>query len=264
MALKEQGRRGEPLAGLLVIDAHAHLGNEAGFSIPASGPEAILETMDRLGVAAACVSHLLALRGDVHRGNEMIAEACRRWPGRFLGYACAEPNDPDQIEQELDRCLANLSMRAIKIHADFQGYPIEGPEYQRVYEYAQRRGHTPVLAHGLLQAEALERLARAYPAVPFIVAHFGGYYHGRYADKMVEVLRRHDNVFTDLVSSVVPFGGLEGLVRHVGAEKLLYGSDVCYQEATHQIGRVLFAQISEREKEMILGRNAAALFGLAS
>lgn len=255
MELKEKGRRGMPLKDILVIDCHGHLGSEANFNIPAVTTEAILTTMDRIGIDTVCVSHLMALRGDYRGGNDLVAAAVQQYPGRFLGYACPDPNCPEDIESELDRCFGELRLHAIKIHAGFQGYPIDGAGYHQVYEYAQTHGAIPVLGHGFAQAGRMEKIAHSYPEVPFIVAHFGGSYHGRFPEEMVEVIRKYDNVFTDLVSSVVPFGGLEVLVNKVGADKLLYGSDICYQEATHQIGRVLFARISEREKEKILGLN---------
>jgi predicted TIM-barrel fold metal-dependent hydrolase len=262
MELKIRGRCGAALEGMLVVDAHGHLGNEGIFSVPISSPEGILDTMDRIGIDVVCVSHLMALRGYYREGNDRIAAVVEEHPQRFLGYACPDPNCPEDIEAELDRCFGTLGLRAIKIHASFQEYPIDGPGYQRVYAYAEAHGGIPVLGHGFSAAGPMERIARSYPGVPFIVAHFGGSYHGRFADEMVEVIRNCDNVFTDLVHSVVPFGGLEVLVDQVGADKLLYGSDICYQEATHQIGRVLFARISELEKEKILGLNAARLLGL--
>ncbi len=258
--VKEKSRRGLPLDDLLVIDCHGHLGNEANFSIPAIEPEAILQTMDRIGIDTLWVSHLMALRGDYRRGNDEVAEALRRYPGRFVGYAVPHLDFPDELEPELDRCFDQLGMQAIKIHGDMQGYPLDSPVCHRVYEYAQARGGgIPILGHGFDNPGLMAKLAPAYPDVTFLVAHYGGYYHGRFPDEMSAVIRKYDNVVTDLVATIAPYGGVEAMAALVGVEKLLYGSDVCYQEATHQIGRVLFAKLSDADKEKILGLNAARI-----
>jgi len=260
-AILQYAALGEPLDSLLIVDVHGHLGAAGGFDNPVRQPEELLAVMDRIGVEAVCVSHLLSLNGDYHLGNDLVADAVRRFPGRFLGYAVANPNRPEEIQAELDRCCHDLAMRAIKVHADFQGYPIDGEGYRRMYEYSQANGGLPVLGHGL-SAAATARLAADYPSVPFIVAHSGGGYQGRFLDDIIGLAIRADNVYLDLCSSLAYFGALEVLVRQVGAEKLLFGSDLSYQQMTHAIGRILFARISDADKELILGLNAARLFRL--
>jgi predicted TIM-barrel fold metal-dependent hydrolase len=260
--LSEHGRLGLPLAGHLVIDAHGHLGTYGAFDIPASTPEAIVAIMDRIGVRALCASHLMALVGDCRAGNDLLAEAMRRYPGRFIGYAVANPNRPEEIEPELERCRQALGMRGIKVHAGFAAQPVDSPGFWRMYEWSAAHGNLPVLGHGFDDAAAMERIALAFPQVPFIVAHAGGAYRGGVPDPVILLAARLDNIYLDLCSSLAYEGALERLVRLVGAQKLLFGSDLCFQQATQQVGRVLFADISEPDKEAILGLNAAQLFGL--
>ena len=52
------------------------------------------------------------------------------------------------------------------------------------------------------------------------------------------------------------------LVAAIGAERVLYGSDVPFLSPVPQVGKVVYADIGETEKRMILGLNAARLFGV--
>jgi len=262
MNFKEAGLRGAALRERFVMDVHGHLGTYGMFNIPVATPEGVVAIMDRIGIDVLCVSHVLSLVGDYRQGNDYIAEAMRAFPGRFLGYAVANPNYPADIESELDRCIERLGMSGIKVHNSLHGYPVDGPACWRIYGYAARHGSLPVLGHGFGDAHVMERIATSFPEVPFIVAHSGGGYHGRYPEDIITLGAELDNVYLDLCSSTACFGALEELVSRVGAHKILYGSDLCWQQATHQIGRVLFADIAEEDKEAILGLNAARLFGI--
>ena len=61
--------------------------------------------------------------------------------------------------------------------------------------------------------------------------------------------------------STCPRGLIEELVGSVPLHKIVWGTDQLFLSATQQIGRMLFARISEEQKRAILGENAMALFG---
>jgi predicted TIM-barrel fold metal-dependent hydrolase len=42
----------------------------------------------------------------------------------------------------------------------------------------------------------------------------------------------------------------------VGAERIIWGSDITFLNQAHQLGRVIGADLSEEEKRLILGGNA--------
>jgi predicted TIM-barrel fold metal-dependent hydrolase len=260
--LKEKALRGEPITDCTVIDIHGHFGHEGWFDIPAGTPEDVLAVMDRIGIDVLCVSHLLSLRGDCRQGNDLLADALQRYPGRFIGYAVANPNSPSDILAELDRCYDELGMKGIKTHNEFHQYPADGAGYWFMYEYAREKG-LPVLGHNFGDVAMTEKIVRAFPEVNFILAHTGANYHGRTPHPILELAKQYDNLYLDLAGTMVSYGAFEVLVQTVGANKIVYGSDICYQQATHQIGRVLLADIPFEEKRAILGENAARIFRLS-
>lgn len=253
--------RGEPINDCRIIDIHGHFGHEGWFDIPAGTPEAVIAVMDRVGIDMLCVSHLLSLRGDCRRGNDLIAGAMEHYPGRFIGYAVANPNTPPAIVSELERCIDVLGMKGIKTHNEFHQYPADGPGYWTMYEYAREK-NLPVLGHNFGDAAMTERIVKAFPEVNFILAHTGANYQGRVADPVIELTKKYGNLYLDLAGTMVSYGAFEVLVKTVGRNQIVYGSDICYQQATHQIGRVLMAEIDADDKRAILGENAARLLGL--
>ena len=57
-------------------------------------------------------------------------------------------------------------------------------------------------------------------------------------------------------------GVVEYLTGAVGADRLVFGSDIPFMNAALQLGGLVYARITETDKRRILGGNAASLFGL--
>lgn len=251
--------QGLPLSGTaLVIDAHAHLGPTMMIHAHATGAGQILDSMDRIGIRTTCISSLTALSGDVCLGNDQVAAAVRRFPGRFAGYAVINPNYSAHIESELERCLQEGGGHwAVKIHPTFHAYPSDGPAYRRVYAWLQRRGGL-VLSHMFESPAVLAKLSSDYPDVVFLMAHAGGQ-DGRTTYPFAPIIRERPNVFADVTLSVVPYAALERLVEDCDPHKLLFASDTPFQDNAHQIGRVTHARLPDEIKRLILGENMRGL-----
>ena len=50
--------------------------------------------------------------------------------------------------------------------------------------------------------------------------------------------------------------------RAVGADRILFGTDLPFLDPRPQLGRVAFAKISDDEKRLVLGLNAARVLGI--
>src|SRR5690242_7092190 len=129
-----------------VVDAHGHLGGWFNFAIPDTSTESLVAQMDRCGVAAMCVSHLLGVGPDARAGNALLLAELGRWPGRFLGYAVYDPHDPEAPERVRD-LLDEPGMIGVKLHPDTHGHPLDGPGYEPAFAVAAATGSI-VLSHG--------------------------------------------------------------------------------------------------------------------
>jgi len=259
---------GKPLRNAVIFDCHGHLGTDAGFHIPAAGAREYVAVLDGIGIDTVAVS---TFGNVVPFGNDVVARAVSAFPGRFVGYARVNANYPEDMEAELSRCFDELVFKGIKIHSYCDQVRADDARYEPVWKFATQRS-TPVLIHtwnSLRYADPLldycvpsrfETIAEDYPDAKIILGHSGGEYDGIL--EATKVAKAFPNVYLDTASSRLYPGVIEMMVNEVGAEKVFYGSDVPFLSPVPQVGKVVYADIGEAEKRMILGLKAAGLFGI--
>jgi predicted TIM-barrel fold metal-dependent hydrolase len=245
---------GGPLDNCLVIDAHAHIGPLAGtnpvFELYDSSVEGMLAAMNRIGVDIVCPSPFLGISGFAAEGNSVLIEAQRRFPDRFFGYMMADVTHKESIVPDLERCL-KAGLRAIKIHSN-AGLPYSHGNYTPLFEFANANG-LPVLAHTWgAELKDLEKAFSKYKKTIFILAHAGAVDREKY----VSAAKSHPNVYLETCFSPCPRGMVEWFVGQGLGDKILWGSDMPFMAAGHQIGRVIFADIPAPAKTKIFGANA--------
>jgi uncharacterized protein len=256
--LAELALAGRPL-GIPVVDCHAHVGPARGIDRPTS-PDSIVRLMDRVGVDRNVISGLMFATGvRVETMNDWVAECLRAHPDRFLGYCYVNPNFPEAMADEIDRCFDQPGFAGFKLHVSWNGVPYDAERYAPVYEFAAARG-LPILAHtwGDEAVRALARMARTYPSIPFLAGHSGA----GDVEVNLDEARRTPNLYLELTYSGGTPWLVERLVREVGAERIVWGSDTILFAASHQVGKVVFAEIPESAKRAMLTGNARRLFGL--
>lgn len=260
-SIYETARKGLPLKDILVIDGHCHIGPVTNFTAPANSAEGMLESMDALGIGIACISAHASIGPDYILGNDLVMKTVSTYPDRFVGYAVVNPNYPEDISCELERCFACSGMLAVKLHPSFHGSAIDNKNYSHVYEIADQR-HLTVLIHtwGRAEIAAVDRISGEYPGANFIAGHSGG--EIKAMEDTIELVNKRKNVFADLTLSVCFEGGVEWFVREMGADKVLFGSDTPFLDPKPSFGRVAMAEISDKDKEKILGLNMKRLLKL--
>ena len=260
--LKETAALSLSLESELVIDSHSHMGPYYNFHIPDNDAGSMVEVMDRLGVNMTCTSPHAGITPDFKIGNDIAAQVMQDYPGRFFGYITINPNYPEEIPKEIERCY-NMGMRGFKIHPSLHGYPANGENLRPMWEYAAEKG-LPVLSHtwagdGRCSPRVLEKVAEEYPNVPILLGHSGGTPAGY--DEAVDVAKKRENIFLETCGSGVIYGMIERFVREVGADRILFGSDMPFVNANAQIGKIMYAKISDEDKRKILGVNMAKIIG---
>jgi len=240
----------------VVVDNHCHLGPHSGFFQPRSAACDLVRTMDRVGIAQACVFSTLAVHQCAREGNDFSLAAARAFPDRLLAYAVVDPNrSPAESADEIERCF-DAGVRGLKLHTALANHPFDGPGYAPAFAFADAH-RLPLISHGIRAADALRQMARTYPNAHLIVAHAGaalGVEGG-----VDQVAREERNVYLDTANSVARFGDFAVLVKAVGAAKVLFGSDMPWMCAGYQIGRIEMAPIPSEEKRLILGATMASL-----
>ncbi len=253
--LQRRAALGIPLSDLQIVDAHGHLGRWCTVPLPAATAREMLSTLDLAGVSRLAISANAAIGPDFRRGNDQVAAALRAFPDRYLAYAVVNPNYPDEVRPELERCFDQLGFHAIKLHTGLHNYPLNGEHYVPVFEFAQERRAT-ILTHG---CAGLAEVAAKYPDVSIIIAHLGAGFDGRQPNSVLELARDLPNIHFDTASSNVPFKNVNHLVQAVGPNQVVFGSDHPWIDVRYQLGRIIWADLDLNDKLKILGRNFEGL-----
>jgi len=253
-SLLEKARNGKPLGLRPGIDMHGHIGR-CNFSIPDFSGASLVRSMDKVGIRKILLSHMNCMNFDVRWGNDVVAREIRNYPGRIEGYVSLWPDSSKNVHNEIKRCL-KLGFGGIKMH-NVNKVRYNDPVYAPAWEVANER-YLPVLMHTWGDEPTMgdvRAMAEKYPGAVLLTGHSGA----SAEEKYIALAKEMPNVYLELCYSQGPRGLVERFVQAVGAEKIVFGSDALFYSLHHQVGKVIGANIAEKEKEMILGENAARL-----
>jgi len=193
--------------------------------------------------------------------NDWVEAAIRQHPKRFRGFVFVNPALPgtlEEVERRLTAGFCGIKMALLQYPA-----ALDGPEISALCEIADAR-RIPVFFHqGLTPATSdPSRMIRRFPNVNFIIAHTGV----QYFEQALALAREHRNVWLDTSSYFVTEAKLRRLVREVGAQKLIFGSDmpVMVGDPEEALNKILALKISERERASILGENLQQILASAA
>jgi predicted TIM-barrel fold metal-dependent hydrolase len=235
-----------------VIDCHVHAGHAPALTDPWSqiaDPAEILRRMDEAGVDQACIFPIS--NRTYEEANREIAAICRRYPGRFIGFAKHDPNtESGRIRDMLRRECRELGLRGLKMHA-----PGPSPE---ILEVVAELG-IPILYHPA-QVARFEETARANPHIDLILAHLGSDMSMSYREHLaaIEVAKEYPNAYLD-TSTVVITRYLEKAIAEVPTEKIVYGTDEPEVDTRLEIFKIRVLKLPKDKEQMILGGNMQRL-----
>lgn len=89
-----------------------------------------------------------------------------------------------------------------------------------------------------------------------ILAHSGCFDFGY----MIDIMKKHPNTYTDI--SVQPSGNIKELIKEIGSERVLFGTDYPFVTQALSILSVLRATDDEQERINIFSKNAKTLLGI--
>lgn len=259
-----------------LIDCHAHfLHARCG----RSDWEAVNAARFRAGDTIGITCHVASVLGsygftsptympspaDVIAGNDAMLEICAREGDRVRMMVTVNPNHTDHAIREIERCVSAGAI-GIKLLASRRA---DDPLLDPVCEVAAARG-LPVLHHiwqhrtrewpsqEISDGADLARLAGRHPNVTFILAHIGG--GGDYAHTM-HAVKDVPNIVPDLSGSGVDRGMLDGAIVHLGARRLLWGTDLTMETGLAKLRALeTTGLLSKDDIRDIRWRNAVRLF----
>lgn len=239
-----------------IIDIHAHLGGTAWFQADREG---LLRAMQRAGIQQMAVSSRLALASNFAEGNFKLKAALDGAPA-LLGYVVVNPAYTEVSVQEMRRYLGARNFVGIKLHPHASGQPLDSAATRSLVN-SFRRYQKPLLAHvwGEADVRALEVLAQECPTVKMIAAHAGG----DAWSACLALAERQLNLLLEPFTGGAERDKLQEGVERIGAHRIVFGTHFPVLNPGVALGMVADARLSDTDKNLILGGNAAKLFGLA-
>jgi uncharacterized protein len=234
-----------------IVDCHGHIGVHPDFPAYKASVEEMLQVMDLLDIERLAITSTLACYNDCPRGNAEVGRVLERYPDRFLGYVTVNPNPIGQALEQLEKHSHFHQPPLIKMHPFSHHYPVNGPNYTPAWDAI-------VLVHtwdsdSQCGPLLLGPIAQKFPHARILLGHAGVTWRGY--EQSLAVAARYPNVFLDIAGSQSHRTIIEHCVARIGAERVLFGSDLPFLEAAISLGRVLTARISHLEKESILRSN---------
>lgn len=259
-----------------IIDCHTHIYPEAiadkasasirkfytlGDEEIAGSPAELLRRGNAAGIDRFVVLPVGMKPTHVRHVNEFILQQTRLQP-RFIGFGTVHAAMED-LTEEL-QWIRESGLRGVKMHPDFQQFPIDDPRLYPAYEMLQ--GTLPLMLHmgdkryDYSHPARLRRVLELFPDLQVIAAHFGGYsmYETAY-----EYLKDKNCVF-DVSSSLMfmPEGVAEEYINRYGAERMLFGSDFPLWDPGVEVRRFLQLKLTPEQTEQIAHKTAERVLQL--
>jgi predicted TIM-barrel fold metal-dependent hydrolase len=257
---------------------------DGSFVMSEDTSEELLKHMDWHGIDMA-----LIYPGAFMCPNDEIAKVVARAPKKFIGFAkygkymppFSSPQEEKLAMDDLEHGLRDLGLRGVGEVSCEQWSPLPPraavTKLYPIFEIC-RTYSAPVVVHAhagggsknidYCNPALFEPVIRDFPQVPVILNHMGGA-RKDFFDAAMNMARRYDQVRFN-TSQTTP-GNLTVAVREIGAERIFFGSDwyaldtpETREVSQHrdQLAIVAKAQMSDRERELVLGESIAAFLKL--
>ena len=239
----------------MIIDAHAHIRSPEDV-------DPLLRHADLAGIDKICICSLGRIwkefpeAGDLVQAADDILAACEAHPDRFIGGTYVSADHIDASMEMIERCHVNGPCRFIKLWvSQYADDPRLDPLMDRIVELdAPVLAHTWIKATGNMQKEStvghVVNRAQRSPGLKIWFAHASGRW-----EESARIAAPHPDVALDISGGEPEDNIVDCLIRHMGPERIFYGSDVPGRSYAVQMSKVLSAEISDEHKAMILGEN---------
>lgn len=259
----------------MIVDAHVHLMSDTtgwyaykksagGSDARAWDADATVRLLDESGIDRCWLFTLAGLYGfnDCRAANNQVIEAARQHADRLIPFCTAFPNqDAEGAAAEIRRCL-DLGCKGVKFHPWLQSFPANSAYLYPTLELCAERA-TPVLFHTgtppYSQPFQVMEQARRFPAVPFVVGHFGKI-------MFLDAVRSAElcpNVY--LETSGAQVADLRFALERIGPDRILFGTDLPIggaASARWNMVKIASAVSDPAVRNAIFAENANRLAGL--
>lgn len=243
----------------MIIDAHTHLGHDYVYEEDYSA-ELLLASMERDKIDVSIVQPCLTLDLEtaVKQHND-IAALAKKMSDRIYGMANPNPHLPtNKYREELKRCVNTMGFVGVKLHPQAHAVNPSSSMGKRVFEVALDM-EIPVMVHtgdGIpwTLPSALIPIAMKFPDLKIIMAHCGT---GMFAGEAALAAQLCPNIY--LESSWLPTFAIHDLCKEIGADRVMFGSDMP-ENVAPELTKFRSIGLTDEELEWCLSKTAEKVF----
>jgi uncharacterized protein len=209
--------------------------------------------------------------------NELVAEACRDHPDRFVGFGSVDPHKGERAVAELDR-ISELGLKGVKLHPSLQAFAPDDEQYFPLFERCEELGlallfHTGTSGIGAGQPGGqgirldyarpirLDAVAATFPNLNVIAAHFGYPWHL----ELLAMALHKTNVYID-ISGWAPKYIPADVIRELKGRlqnQFVFGSDYPFIQPERCLDELAQLEIPGASLQKVLTGNGKRLLGLS-
>ena len=214
------------------------------------------------GISRMCIYSVAMNVHSMQSINKFIHSQLVEHPDLFTGMAAIHP-DYDDMDSLIDEVKA-AGFRGFKIHPDMQQFALDEKRSMDMFAAIERR--MPIIIHtgdsrfNYSHPRQMAKVLDAFPNLVCVCAHMGGWSEW---DDAWKALSKYENVYVDTSSSLyamTPEHAAE-IIHHFAIERVMFGTDYPMWNACDELKRIAAVPLSERERELIMGKNALELLG---
>ncbi len=272
-----------------IIDAHTHIGTQPEFGLTKGTLQdaamALTKEMKKSGVDHAIViaspwEHCWC--GGESATNALALEFAKQYPQiSIVGTVDIKENEPVDYSF-IAEALRTKTIVGVKLYTGYQSFYPGDARCKPIYKLCEQYD-VPVIFHsgdtlasvGSIKYShplAIDDVASEFPKLKIIVAHLGN----PWMRDTAELLYRHENVFADISGLFIKDDvknkaaqkmykkWIEEVTTYASPKKLLYGTDYPLVEMRPYIKFASHLGIKGADLELMMWKNAATLFNLAS
>lgn len=255
----------------MIVDVHTHVGEVAAFNSLDVSVESLLALMDAVGIDMCMQMPIAGIAGCFREAYEIAEAAYELSNGRLVYSLIYDPLYIKASMEWFEEALGRPGFVGIKVHPSWHQVWPEDPRWEPIWRFAEEYD-LPVLTHSWTVSsynpvqkfstpDHFAHYVERFPTVNLVLGHAGGRYQGHLA--AAELARQYPNVYMDTSGDCYAFGFIEWMVDQVGADRILFGSDINWIDPRTHLARIYDADITLEEKKLILGENACRLYKLA-
>lgn len=240
---------------MLFFDCNSQIGRY-GVKHPEAftGADELVKEMEYSGISEALAYHSMAKEYAPSVGNEMLLKEIEGKPihpcWAVMPHNTGEMPPPDELLGQ----MARHGVKAVRAFPAAQSFRLSDWCAGPLLDMLEAKKIPLLLDMDQTSWEDVAGILKAHPALNLMLLRTS--YR---IDRMIYPLfEKYENLRIEAATYQVTLG-IEEVCRRFGAERLLFGTGLPFTEAGPSIAQIAYAEISDGEKQLIVGGNLTRL-----